>query len=863
MSWIDAARERLANLFLRRDRDLDDEIAYHLELETARQISLGADPRTARARALARFGNPGRIGEATRDARGGDALTGGLQDLRWAGRSLRKSPGFTALALVTLALGIGATTAAFTVLDAVLLRPLPFPRSDRLVVLNEVASDHSRLAPSYPNFDDWRSQASSFESVVSTSGGRMRVTGSSGETIRTRALGVSRGFFAAFRVRPIAGREFTADENTNGAAPTLMVSEEFWRTQMNADPRLGVVHLGKDAATVVGVVPAGFELDGRKFDVFFPHERGPGTVRNAHYLTVYARLETGATLASARTEMTAIARRLARAFGNDEQAQDVAVTPLREHIVGGQRGVLVAVFVGATLVLLVACINLISAQLARGVARGREIAVRAALGASRGRLLRQLCSESALLALIGSVLGSLLAFGLVVMVRTMGAGLLPRLSEIAIDWRLLAFVVATTAAVAVAIGVYPAVRTARRDPVDALRGGRGETAGVRAGVWRLLVGGQVAMAVMLVAASSLLVRTLHNILNDDVGFAVHGLVTASLSSGDSPGSRLAAIRQDLAALPGAKGVAYSTYYPMDYGNWSAPLLRPTDPEDHDWPVIAGFRVVTANFFDVLQMRVVSGRDFSDQDREGAPYVAIVSTSVATKLWPGENPIGRLVRSNQDVKHQLTVVGVVPEAVNWRLPRGSQYEIYVPFAQHPDWQHDPIAFVRTDNPTAMIAAVRATLRATARDIPASVALLDDRIAATAASRRFAMMAIVAFGTIALLLAAIGIYGVLAYSVTTRRFEIGVRMALGATSTSILRRTLTGAAALAFSGIAVGSLAALLAMRYIATLLYGVTTSDPRAYLAGAALLLIAALLGAYAPARRASRVDPLSAIRGET
>jgi putative ABC transport system permease protein len=561
--------------------------------------------------------------------------------------------------------------------------------------------------------------------------------------------------------------------------------------------------------------------------------------------------------------MTALAGRLSAAFGNDEQAKDVAVIPLREHTVGNQRSVLIVVFLGATLVLLVACTNLVSAQLARALVRAREIAVRAALGASRARLLRQLFAESVLLAVVGSVLGIGLALGLTSMIRTVGAGLVPRSSELSVDGRVLAFVVVTTGLVATAIGVYPAARAARRDPADALRGaGRGDAGTVRGRIWRWLVAGQVAMAVMLVAASSMLVRTLHNILNDDVGFELHGLVTASLSSGDTPASRLEVIRQTLAALPGTNGVAYSSYFPMDYGNWSAPLLRPTDPPDHDWPAIAGFRAVTPNFFDVLRLPVLRGRGFTDGDREGAPYVAVVTTSVAAKLWPNQDPIGQRVRSNQDAEHELSVVGVVNETVDWELPRGSQYEIYVPAAQHPTWQRDPIAFLRSDNPSALVNEVRSTLRRTARDIPATVALLDERVAATAASRRFAMFAIVAFGAIALILAAIGIYGVLAYSVTTRRFEIGVRMALGATSDAILVDTMGGAAAMALSGIVVGAVATLIATRYIARLLYGVKPSDPAAYLAGALLLLMAALLGAYAPARRASRVDPLLAIRGE-
>jgi predicted permease len=453
MSWIDGIRERVANLFAPRDAGLDEEIAHHLELETRRQMANGADAVTARKRAIEKFGNPRRVADATDAARGPRALAGSGQDFRWASRSLRKSPGFTALAVVTLALGVGATTAAFSVLDTVLLRPLPFPAPEKLVVLQEVTEDKRRLPPSYPNFDDWRAQTKSFSHVASTTARFLRVTDGDGTTIRARALGISRDFFATFGVAPYLGREFNADESRVGGPFVAMASYEFWQTHMRSDPSLGVIRNGADAVRVIGVAPPGFTIAGRTYDLFFPHERGPGTVRNAHYLTVYARIKPSTSLAAAQTEMTALARRLVAAFGTDEGAQDVAVVPLREYAVGSQRSVLIVVFLGATLVLLVACTNLVSAQLARALVRAREIAVRAALGASRVRLLRQLLAESVLLAAVGSALGVGLAFALTTLVRTVGGSLRPRLSELAIDGRVLAFVVLTTGIVAIAIGV--------------------------------------------------------------------------------------------------------------------------------------------------------------------------------------------------------------------------------------------------------------------------------------------------------------------------------------------------------------------------------------------------------------------------
>ncbi len=865
MSWLDATRQRLRDL-MHPDaayRDLDEEIAFHLELETRRQIDAGCDPAVARARALARFGNPQLISEAARSERGTQPLEGSMQDLRWAARSLRKSPGFTLLALFTLMLGIGATTAAFAVFDTVLIEPLPYPAADRLVVMQEQAADHSTLYPSYPNFDDWRTQLRSFEHVASVKTDVFRVTTANGDVVRATALGVSRDFFETLGVQPAAGRVFTPDENHIGGPRVLMVSYEFWQKYMGGAPRLGAIRLGGDSYQVVGVAPLGFQFM-RQYDVFYPHEQGPGTIRNAHYLIVVGRLAPTASLASGRAEATALSQRLAATFGNQTQAVDMKLTPFRDYFVGSYRTVIVLVLAGAALVLLVACTNLISALLARGVMRGQEIAVRAALGASRGRLLRQLMAESLLLALAGGAMGSLLGLMLTAAVRVYGRGLLPRLDELALSGRVVAFTVAVAGVVAMVIGVYPALRLVGRDAAVELRGAsRSGAVTVRGAVWRVLVGFEIALAVVLIAGATLLVRTLENVMSSDVGFPSRGIVTAAFSTGDSPMSRIAEVRAGLGALPGASSVALASQFPFDWGNWSAPLLRPTDPPDHDWPAMAGYRVVTPDYFSVLELPITRGRPFTPLDRDGAPMVAVVSSGIVDRLWPGDNPIGKVFRSNQDPEHLLTVVGVAAEAAIWTMPRGTQNEVYVPLAQHESWRHDIIAFVRTSrDPAAMSADVTQYLHRSARDMPARVGLLDDRIAATAASRRFAMFAVVSFGGIALLLAAVGVYGVLAYSVSSRRFEIGVRMALGATREMMLRQTLARAAVMASSGVIAGLLGAVVATRFLRSLLYGVTTLDPWAYLAGASLLFVAALAGGFLPARRASRVDPLVAMRGE-
>ena len=789
-----------------------------------------------------------------------------MHDIRWAARSLRKQPGFTLLALITLALGVGATTTAFTVLDTVLLRPLPYEAPERLVLIRERTKEGRLIPPSYPNFADWRDQARSFTNVVSTSfAPPATVAFDRGEPVRATIMGVSRGFFSALGVRPIVGREFTDTENAVGGPAAVMVSHAFWRDHLGGTSPLGAVRFGDSSVPVVGVLPPGFRFIDDT-DVYFPHERGPGTVRNAHNYRVVARLAPGATLRSARAEMTTISRALEATYGDETQAIDADVTPLRDYLVGDFRVMLAVVFGAAAMVLAIACTNLVSAQLARGLARQREVAVRAALGASRGRLVRLLFVETALLVGLGSVLGAAIAMVLTRVVRVLGTGHVPRLDELSIDGSVLAFVAAVSVTTAVLAGLYPALRLAGGEPGDALRTTRGAGTVVRRSVWRLLVGFEVATAVVLLVGSGLLIRTLQNILNADTGFEQRGVVTAAIARQGLTLEQLERIRADLAALPGSDGAALTNLLPLAWGNQSAPVRRPGDPVNRDWPAMGGFRVITPEYFEVLRQPLLRGRAFTAQDRAGSPPVAIVTPGIADKLWPGQDPIGKQVGSNYLVDVWMTVVGVVGEASSWTMPRGSQNEIYVPLAQQPN--ADPVrsqvvAVIRTSGePAGLMPAVRARLRALAPDSPARLSTLEERIRTSAADRRFAMFALTAFGVIALLLAGIGIYGVVSYTVATRTQEIGIRMALGAAPSLVRTQVLREAAAMAVGGIVVGAVGAAFVTRYLQATLYGVTPMDPVAYGAGAAVLLVTAVLGAYVPARRSSRVDPVLAIRGD-
>ena len=867
MSWLHGLADRFTALVRRsaRDRELAEEIGFHLDLETTRQRERGHDAATARALAIARFGNVTQVRDATRDARGHLFLEGAMHDLHWAMRSLRKQPGFTVVALITLALGVGATTTAFVVLDTVLLRPLPYEQPDRLVLLRERTSEGKLIPPSYPNFSDWRDQATSFAGVASESFAPYATVFVGKEPIRVGLMGISRQFFKTLGVRLEVGREFTAAENAPGGPDAAIVSHEFWQDHMGKRLPLGTIRGSGTEVPVVGVLPPGFRFVD-DIDLFFAHERQPGTVRSAHNYRVIARLAPGATLAGARAEMSTIARRLEATYGKATQAVDVDVLPLRDYLVTDYRLMLAVVFGAAAMVLLIACTNLVSAQLARGLARQREVAVRAALGASRGRVVRLLFAETGLLVVVGSLLGAGVALLLTRAVKVLGTGLVPRLEELSVDASVLAFVGAVAVATAVIAGLYPALRLAARDPGDAIRGSRGDATAVGRSVWRILVGFEVATAVVLLVGSALLIRTLYNILNADTGLDPKGVVTASLSPSGLTPEKLERIRSELSAIPGVRGVAFATQLPFSWGNQSAPVRRPGDPVDRGWPAMGGFRVVTSQYFSVLRQPVLRGRAFTDEDRPGSPLVAIVTPGIAERLWPGQDPIGKTVATNYMPDTWLTVVGVVAEASSWSMPRGSQNEIYVPLAQQPNAEPvrmQIIATIRTEGDVrALMPPVRDRLRALAPESPARVSTLEERIRTSAADRRFAMFALSAYGAIALVLAGIGIYGVVSYTVVTRTREIGIRMALGAAPSVVRAEVLRGAASMAVWGIVAGTIGGLFVTRYLEASLYGISRRDPVAFLAGGTILLLAALLGAYVPARRSSRVDPLLAIRGE-
>ncbi len=749
-----------------------------------------------------------------------------MQDLRWSLRSLRKSPGFTALAVGTLTIGIAAATVAFAVLDATLLRPLPYRDAGRLVFIRERTAKQELIAPSYPNFVSWRENARSFESVASATRLGARFVwpdANDGEPVHATMLGISRHFLATLGVSPSIGREFTDDEESPGGPQALMVSYEFWRTQMGGRLPLGTLGAG-ERYPVVGVMPPGFQFM-QPADVFYPHEHYPDNQRNASNYTVIARLTPGVALGAARANMTALSKSLLAEFGNGTQAVDADVVPLRDYLVANYRTMPPIVFGAAALVLLIACTNLVSAQLARGRVREREVVVRAALGASRSRLIRQLLTESLVIAAAGAALASLVSVFAIRAIAAEGAAIMPRLASLEMDTRVLAFAIVVAAVATLAVGVYPALRLANRDAGLVLRGSRTSSLAVRAPVWRVLIGFEVALAIVLATASAMLIETFHNIMTADSGFDPNGILTVTATAKSGELAQYDRLLAGIRALPGVTGAAYTTRAPLAWETMSSPVRRPGDPPDHDWPAMAGFRVISPEYFSVLRQPVLRGRAFTDADREGSIPVAIITPGIAAKLWPGEDPVGKSISSNIIFDQWLTVVGVVSEASTWTAPRGAQNEIYVPLAQHAKQAEGPVvAMVRISNAEgSIVAPIRALMRTILPGTPALYGRMEERIARSAADRRFAMLALTGFGAIALLLAAIGIYGVISYIVTTRTQEIGIRMALGASAHTVRIDVMRGAALTALGGIAAGVAGALFATRYLESLLYGVSHS----------------------------------------
>jgi putative ABC transport system permease protein len=801
------------------------------------------------------------------------------QDLRYGARMLMKQPGFTLIAVLTLALGIGANTAIFSLVDSILLRPLNYPESDRIVTVWE---DHTRRGgplrewTSPPGYQDWREQSTVFSHSAAMTGWGPTLT-EAGEPERLIGANVGHETFAVLGVKPMLGREFTPQEDTRGAAKVAIISHSLWRRHFSSDGSIvgKAIRLSGESYTVVGVMPAGFQFPIiNQAEVWSPWlpAQGKDCQRGCYTQRVIARLKPGVSLAQARTELTAIGQRVEQQFPEDNKNIGVTVTPLQEFLVGNVRDGMFALLLAVGLVLLMACANVANLLIVKAAARTREIVVRAALGASRWQIIQQLLTESLLLALIGGALGVIVAYWLVDLLKRVAPDGTPRMEEIAINSRVLLFGLGVSVLTGLLCGLAPALQAAKPDLNRTLReSGAGNKSGTGRGhVRSALVIAEMALALTLLVGAGLLLRSFVKLQNVDPGFTPANVLTARLglppnAYPDRP--RVAnfyrQLQERLKTLPGVESVAYSTSVPMTGIDTDTGFIiegRPIPPPDErptSW-----FSVVSPEYFDTMKIGLRQGRGFAAGDHETAPRVVLISEAAARRYWPNENPVGKRIGFGLEKTDWREIVGVVADVHHFGLSLDTRPTMYFCSLQISRSVTNIVLRVQGD-PASYVAALRREVQSLDKNLALStVRTMDETVAATIATPRLLMLLFGGFAMIALLLATLGIYGVMASAVSQRTHEVGVRIALGAQSRDVLRLIVGQGMKLALIGVVIGLAASLVVTRLMKTLLFGVSPADPLTFGVIVALLAGVALAACWLPARRATRVDPMVALRCE-
>jgi predicted permease len=808
-------------------------------------------------------------------------MTTFLRDLRYALRMLLKSPGFTVVAVLTLALGIGANTAIFTVINAVLLRPLPYPQADRLVFLGESSEQIPEMSIAMANFNDWRAQNSVFESMVAFQNDDAVLTGR-GEPERLRLRRVTAGFTPTLKVTPLLGRTLTPESDKVGVPRVVVLGEGFWERRFGRDPNIlgQQLILDDEPYTVIGVYPSRLHGSLRQTDLFASlwrlEDKLGGEARRGEHpgIYAYARLKPGIKVEQARTEMTAIAQRLDQLHPDTNGKNSVAVLPLLDAIVEDVRPSLLVLMVAVGLVLLIACVNIANLQLARATDRYKELAVRMALGAGRARLVRQMLTESLLLSLVGGTLGLLLAMWVTAGLAQFTTAGLPRLNEISADRTVLVFSLLVSILTGILFGIFPALQASRTDIHDALKeGGRNGTAG--SGKRRLrdaLVTAEVAISLVLLVGAGLMTKSLWKVLQADGGIRPEHVLTARVSLPDIKYQDAEKRRifvelvvAKLREIPGVDAAGFKN--PLLGGRQSTIVIegRPVPPPGQLPSTDVGR--VTPDAMRAMGMRLLRGRFFDDHDNERGQPVCIIDETSANLYFQNEDPIGKRITTKgphmpgKDAGW-MTIVGVVAHVKNYGVDQPSRVETYVPNAQDPAYGGNLVVRSSSD-----AASVSSDIRSAVHSLDADLPVFDERpladiVADNSASRRLSAMLIGAFAILALLLAGVGVYGVISYLVSQRYHEIGIRMALGAASRDVLAMVLLQGAGMAGLGIAVGLLGSIVLTRLIAGLLFQVSALDSATFVAGVSVLGGLVLFACWLPARRATRVDPLVALRYE-
>ena len=870
---------RVIGLLTRRrpGADLDHEMQFHLEMMEQQLVRQGMDPQTAHREARTRFGGATQVSEAYRDQQTIPWLETLIQDARYGVRMWLKSPGFTAVALLTLALGIGANAAIFSLVNRVLLRPLPYADASRLFMVADRNPDGTASNIGFATVKDYAERTRAFESIVPIrSWGPTLLANGTAEVVP--ALRVGWKFFSMLGARPALGRDFLASDDVPDRYRVLILSDGLWRRRFGADPSVigRTVKMGSQSFEVVGVMPSDFEpLISERFyqraEMWAPlgyDVSQSSACRSCQHLKAVGKLRPGINHAQALADLNAIRRQLAEAHPADYPAGEMAAEPLADAIAGPVRPVLLVLLGAVGFVLLIACANVANLLLARAVARSREMAVRSALGAGRGRLIRQVLTESSLLSLAGGMLGVGLAALLLRSLPTLAPVTLPRMEGIGIDGWVLAFTAIVSIVTGLVFGLVPALRISAFRLTSAMGSDPRTTAGQSAGrAQRTLVAADVAVALVLLTGAALMIRTIGTLTRADAGFNASHVFTAQFAVGGDAYSEDAAVVQfqnvlleRVRALPGVESAAVAGQVPMggNFDRWGFHIEGRMNPNPSEDPSAERYSI-TPDYFRLMQIPLVRGRLITDQDLASSQPVMVISETAA-KLWSGDDPIGGRVRIGGNEGPWRTVVGVVRDVHHRDLTAVPIPQMYLPQSQVTDASLVLVARAST-GAESLSAAVRQVLRSLDPSIPIfRIAMLDTLVQASYADRRFVMRVLGAFAVLALLLAAIGLYGVIACTVSERTREVGLRVALGATKQDVLRLVFASGARAIAAGLVIGVVASQLLTRFMDTMLVGITPTDPVASAVAVGALAAVTVLAHWIPARRALRVDPASALR---
>ena len=859
------------------DRDLSEEIGAYLELLTETKVAEGLGPEEARRAALIELGGVDQVKERVREVRVGYLLRTVWQDLLFGVRVLRRNPVFGIIAAVTLALGIGANTAIFSITHAVVLRPLPFPEPDRLVTVWESSarSEDSRVIVSPANYFDWREQNRVFEGMGAYTEDFYNISEEASYPERVAAASATPSLFHVLAAVPILGRSFLPEEGQPDGARVVILSHGLWQRRFGADPQVvgRTIKVNGTDTTVVGILPRDFIISHRRYELYTPirFNDQQRVNRRLRYLTVIARLRPGVTAEQARSEMKSLGGRLAEQYPDENAGRSATVYPLERVITGGARTALLVLLGAVGFTLLIACVNVATLLLGQAAARRKEMTLRAALGAGRARLARQLLTESVMLSLAGGILGLLLAKWGMGLLVSLSPTSIPRVEQAGLDLRVLAFTLLISTLTGLAFGVLPALQASRVDLNDGLKEGARATAGARRSLVRgALVAAEVALSLVLLVGAGLLIKSFIRLSAVDLGFDPQQVVAADISlpygSYNSPARRVEFFRQLMTrveALPGVSSVAVSQSVPLSGEEHGVQFtVGGGQPSPCAVKLGAIQHRVSAQYLDVMGVRLRKGRGLTEHDTGEAPGVALINETLARQCFPGQEPIGKQIILDRNPPRAREVVGVVADLRYVTPDKEPVPEIYISYLDDP-YHHMSLSVRVSGDPAALLASIRSEVLAMDRNVPlANVKTMEQYVADSLGPQRFTALLLTVFAVAALTLAAVGIYGVISSSVSQRTHEIGIRIALGAQRGDVLRLVVGQGMVIALIGVGIGLAGAFAVTRVMGSLLYGVSSGDPAVFAGVSVLLTTTSLVACYLPARRATEVAPMIALRHE-